>query len=32
MFSTQDEVDRVVDALPRLVDKLRGLTRKPVTA
>ena len=32
MFSTQEEVDRVVQVLPRLVDKLRGLTRKPVTA
>jgi cysteine desulfurase len=28
MFSTEEEVDRVVDALPRLVDKLRGLTRR----
>jgi len=26
MFSTQDEVDRVVEVLPRLVEKLRGLT------
>ena len=32
MFSTQEEVDRVVDVLPRLVEKLRALTRKPVTA
>jgi cysteine desulfurase len=32
MFSTQEEVDRVVEVLPRLVEKLRGLTRKPVTA
>ena len=32
MFSTQEEVDRVVDVLPKLVDKLRGLTRKTVTA
>jgi cysteine desulfurase len=32
MFSTQEEVDRVVDVLPRLVEKLRGLTRKPVSA
>jgi cysteine desulfurase len=33
MFSTEEEVDRVVDILPRLVEKLRGLTRKPqVTA
>ena len=29
VFSTQDEVDRVVEILPRLVEKLRGLTRKP---
>jgi cysteine desulfurase len=29
MFSTEEEVDRVVDVLPRLVEKLRGLTRKP---
>src|SRR6185295_16640392 len=28
MFSTQEEVDRVVEMLPRLVEKLRGLTRK----
>jgi cysteine desulfurase len=28
-FSTEPEVDRVVDVLPRLVEKLRGLTRKP---
>ena len=32
MFSTQEEVDRVIEMLPRLVEKLRGLTRKPVTA
>jgi cysteine desulfurase len=32
LFSTQEEVDRVVDVLPRLVEKLRGLTRKPVPA
>ena len=32
MFSTQEEVDQVVEVLPRLVAKLRGLTRKPVTA
>ena len=31
MFSTQEEVDRVVAVLPSLVEKLRGLTRKPVT-
>jgi cysteine desulfurase len=29
VFSTQEEVDRVVEILPRLVEKLRGLTRKP---
>jgi cysteine desulfurase len=28
IFSTQEEVDRVVDLLPRLVEKLRGLSRK----
>ena len=28
----EEEVDRVVEVLPRLVEKLRGLTRKPVTA
>jgi cysteine desulfurase len=28
MFSTEEEVDRVVEVLPGLVDKLRGLTRK----
>ena len=28
MFSTEEEVDRVVEILPRLVEKLRGLTRK----
>ena len=27
MFSTEEEVDRVIDVLPRLVEKLRGLTR-----
>jgi cysteine desulfurase len=32
MFSTEQEVDRVVEIMPRLVEKLRGLTRKPVTA
>ena len=32
MFSTQEEVDRVVEVLPRLVEKLRGLTRRPVSA
>jgi cysteine desulfurase len=30
LFSTDAEVDRVIDVLPRLVEKLRGLTRKPV--
>jgi cysteine desulfurase len=28
MFSTEEEVDRVIDVLPRLVEKLRGLTQK----
>jgi cysteine desulfurase len=28
LFSTEQEVDLVVDALPRLVEKLRSLTRK----
>ena len=32
LFSTEEEVDRVVSVLPALVEKLRGLTRKPVTA
>jgi cysteine desulfurase len=32
LYSTEEEVDRVVEVLPRLVEKLRGLTRKPVTA
>jgi cysteine desulfurase len=32
MFSTEQEVDRVVEVLPRLVEKLRGLTRKTATA
>ena len=32
MFSTQEEVDRVVEMMPRLVDKLRNLTRKTATA
>jgi cysteine desulfurase len=30
MYSTDQEVDRVIDVLPRLVEKLRGLTRKPL--
>jgi cysteine desulfurase len=32
MFSNQEEVDRVIEILPRLVEKLRGLTRKPAVA
>ncbi len=32
MFSTDAEIDRVVEVLPRLVEKLRGLTRKTVSA
>jgi cysteine desulfurase len=32
MFSNQEEVERVIEILPRLVEKLRGLTRKPVVA
>ena len=28
MFSTDEEVDRVVEVLPRLVEKLRGLTQE----
>ena len=32
MFSTDAEVDRVIEILPRLVEKLRGLTRKPQVA
>jgi cysteine desulfurase len=31
-FSTEEEVDRVIEVLPRLVEKLRGLTRKTVSA
>jgi cysteine desulfurase len=30
LFSTEEEVDRVVGVLPGIVEKLRGLTRKPV--
>ena len=30
LFTTDAEVDRVVEVLPRLVDKLRGLTRRAV--
>jgi cysteine desulfurase len=29
MFSTETEVDRVIEVLPRLVEKLRGLTKRP---
>ena len=29
LFSTDDEVTRIIDTMPRLVDKLRDLTRKP---
>jgi cysteine desulfurase len=29
LYSTAEEVDRVIEVLPRLVEKLRGLTRKP---
>src|SRR3954453_2079600 len=32
LFSTDQEVDKVVDVLPRLVEKLRGLTKKPASA
>ena len=32
LFSTAEEVDRVVDVLPRLVEKLRGLTKKAAPA
>jgi len=32
LYSTQEEVDRVVEVLPRLVEKLRGLTRRTGTA
>jgi len=32
MFSTEAEVDRVIEVLPRLVEKLRGLTRNTVSA
>ena len=31
MFSTEQEVDRVVGLLPGIVEKLRALTKKPVT-
>ena len=32
MFSTDADVDRVLEALPRLVDKIRGLSRKTALA
>ncbi len=32
MFTTEEEIDRVIEVLPRLVEKLRGLNRKVVTA
>jgi cysteine desulfurase len=32
MYSTEEEVQRVLEVLPRLVEKLRGLTRKPAAA
>ncbi|OFV89584.1 MAG: cysteine desulfurase NifS [Acidobacteria bacterium RIFCSPLOWO2_12_FULL_65_11] len=32
LYSTEAEVDRVIEVLPRLVEKLRGLTRKAVVA
>jgi cysteine desulfurase len=32
MFSTDAEVDRVIATLPSIVEKLRALTRKPVSA
>jgi cysteine desulfurase len=32
MFSTGEEVDRVVAVLPGLVEKLRALTKKPISA
>jgi cysteine desulfurase len=32
MFSTEEEVDRVVAVLPGLVEKLRALTKKPISA
>ena len=31
MFSTEEEVDRVIAVLPAIVEKLRSLTRKPAT-
>jgi cysteine desulfurase len=32
LFSTEEEVDRVVEVLPRLVEKLRNLTKRTVSA
>jgi cysteine desulfurase len=32
MFSTQEEVDRVIEILPRLVEKLRSLSRRTASA
>ena len=32
LFSTEEEVDRMIEVLPRLVEKLRGLTRKSASA
>jgi cysteine desulfurase len=32
LFSTEEEVDRVIEVLPRLVEKLRGLTRRAPSA
>ena len=32
LFSTEEEVDRVIEVLPRLVEKLRGLTTKTMVA
>jgi cysteine sulfinate desulfinase/cysteine desulfurase-like protein len=30
LYSTDDEVDRAIAVLPGIVEKLRGLTRKPL--
>jgi cysteine desulfurase len=32
MFSTEAEVDHVIEVLPRLIEKLRGLSRRPAHA
>jgi cysteine desulfurase len=32
LYSTQEEVDRVVEVLPRLVEKLRSLSRNMTNA